>query len=289
MVPPMVLAMLRLLSKRMWCFCPVKLFQGDCLELMNEIPDGSIDMVLCDLPYGTTDCKWDSIIPFEPLWNQYNRVIKQNGAIVLFAAQPFTTKLINSNMKQYRYNWYWKKNNKTGFTFAKYQPMRCIEDICVFYKQAPTYNPQGIIEIKEAKRHKRHFIAEDTIYKTSSLQNEYTQKFKNYPTHLLEYANEARNGRNRLHPTQKPVALLEYLVKTYTKPGEVVLDNCMGSGSTGVACVNSERRFIGMEKEQKYYEIAKQRINDAVFSLHKLTESGVANGNFEAAETATER
>lgn len=256
---------------------------------MNEIPDGSIDMVLCDLPYGTTDCKWDSIIPFEPLWNQYNRVIKQNGAIVLFAAQPFTTKLINSNMKQYRYNWYWKKNNKTGFTFAKYQPMRCIEDICVFYKQAPAYNPQGIIEIKEAKRHKKRFIAEDTIYKTSSLQNEYTQKFKNYPTHLLEYANEARNGRNRLHPTQKPVALLEYLVKTYTKPGEVVMDNCMGSGSTGVACVNSERRFIGMEKEQKYYEIAKQRINDAVFSLHKLTESGVANGNFEAAETATER
>ena len=146
---------------------------------------------------------------------------------------------------------------------------RCIEDICVFYKQAPTYNPQGIVEIKEAKRRKKRVLAEYAIYKNHEIQNEYIQRFTNYPTHLLEYANEAINGRNRLHPTQKPVALLEYLIRTYTKLGELVLDNCMGSGSTGVAAVNSGRRFIGIEKEQNYYEIAKQRINDAVFSLDK--------------------
>lgn len=242
---------------------PVKLLQGDCLEVMSKIPDGSIDMILCDLPYSTTDCKWDAIIPFEPLWKQYNRIIKQNGAIVLFAAQPFTTKLIQSNMKDFRYCWYWKKNNKTGFTFARYQPMRCIEDICVFYKKAPIYNPQGIIALENPKPRQKKTVAEDAIYKHDALMKEFTPRFTNYPTHLLEYANEAKNGRNRLHPTQKPVALLEYLIRTYTKPGELVLDNCMGSGSTGVAAVNSGRRFIGIEKEQNYYDIAKQRIDRA--------------------------
>ena len=251
---------------------------------MNEIPDGSIDMVLCDLPYGTTDCKWDSIIPFEPLWNQYKRIIKDSGAIVLFSVQPFTTKLIHSNLKQYRYNWYWKKNNKTGAPFARVQPMRCIEDICVFYRKKPTYNPQGIVKLDKPVYHKKNKVS---IY--SYRANGSVQKYKNYPCHLLEYSGCGFGAEKRLHQTQKPVKLLEYLIKTYTNEGETVLDNCMGSGSTGVACVNSERRFIGMEKEQKYYEIAKQRINDAVFSLHKLTESGVANGNFEAAETATER
>ena len=136
-------------------FFIITLHHGDCLEIMKDIPDNSIDMVLCDLPYGTTDCRWDSIIPFDELWNQYNRVSKENAAVVLFAAQPFTTKLIQSNLKHYRYNWYWKKNNVTGFSYARYQPMRCIEDICVFYRKYPTYNPQGLKEIKNPKARKK--------------------------------------------------------------------------------------------------------------------------------------
>lgn len=184
-------------------------------------------MILCDLPYGVTDCKWDSIIDFDELWTEYNRVIKANGAIVLFSAQPFTTKLINSNFKDFKYCWYWKKNNKTGGQFAKFQPLRCIEDICVFYRKAPTYNPQGIIKLEKPKVQK---IRKSGIInfrgKKPSLQI-----YTNYPTHILEFVNDSLNA-NRFHPTQKPVALLEYLIKTYTNEGETVLDNCMGSGST---------------------------------------------------------
>ena len=229
---------------------------------MKNIPDGSIDMILCDLPYGTTDCKWDSIIPFDPLWEQYKRIVKPNGAVVLFAAQPFTTKLIYSNIKQYRYNWYWKKNNKTGGQFAKVQPMRCIEDICVFYQQKPTYNPQGLVKLGKPKYKKKQ---EPSIYRFRDGGS--VQRYKNYPVHLLEYTGCGFGDEKRLHPTQKPVALLEYLIKTYTNPRETVLDNCMGSGSTGVACVNTGRKFIGIEQDDKYFEIAKQRINNAVFSL----------------------
>lgn len=229
-------------------------------------------MILCDLPYGTTDCQWDSVIPFIPLWEQYKRIIKENGAIVLFSAQPFTTALINSNLKQYRYNWYWKKNNKTGFAFAKFQPMRCIEDICVFYKVAPVYNPQGLKRLDKPKTRQKNETSKDSVYKQETLLKRHTQHYTNYPSHLLEFANEAINNKNRLHPTQKPVKLLEYLIKTYTNKGDVVLDNCMGSGSTGVACVNTERRFIGIEKDKKYFEIAKQRINNAVFSFRSNSE-----------------
>ncbi len=252
----------------MWTACPVTLKYGDCLEVMKEIPDGSIDSIICDLPYQMTDCRWDSIIPFDLLWTQYNRIIKNNGAIVLFSAQPFTTKLINSNLKHFKYCWYWKKNNKTGFTFAKHQPMRCIEDICVFYKKQSTYNPQGLIELKEPKTKIKKFNTDkDTVYKGKTLMKPFKQKFTNYPVHILEFKNEAGGNRNRLHPTQKPVALLEYLVKTYTNEGEIVLDNCMGSGSTGVACINTKRKFIGIEKDKEYFDIAKQRIESAVFSL----------------------
>lgn len=247
----------------MWSICPVTLKHGDCLELMNEIPDGSIDMILCDLPYGTTDCKWDSIIPFEPLWKQYERVAKTNCAIVLFSAQPFTTKLIYSNLKNFKYCWYWKKNYATGFCFAKYQPMRCIEDICVFYRKMPIYNPQGIKRIENPKVQKKN-IKGSSVYKMDTLSKEFKSLFTNYPKNILEFANEATNNKNRLHPTQKPVALLEYLVNTYTNPGDTVLDNCMGSGSTGVACVNTGRHFVGIEREEKYFEIAKQRIEKAV-------------------------
>lgn len=237
--------------------------RGDCLELMQEIPDKSIDLILCDLPYGATDCAWDIIIPFDKLWEQYERIIKDNGAIVLFAAQPFTTKLISSNKKRFRYCWYWKKNNKTGFTFAKYQPMRCIEEICVFYKKAPTYNPQGLIELKKPKARKLPDTGKDYVYRRSTLLKSSVPKYTNYPSHLLEFKNEAVSNVKRYHPTQKPVALLEYIIKTYTNEGALVLDNCMGSGSTGVACINTKRRFIGIEKDETFFNIAKKRIEEA--------------------------
>lgn len=232
-----------------------EIYKGDCLEIMQEIPTGSVDMVLCDLPYGTTVCKWDSVIPFEPLWEQYQRVTKERGAVVLFAAQPFTTALINSNRRQFRYCWYWKKNNKTGAPFAHVQPMRCVEDIAVFYKKSPTYNAQGLVALKEPVINKPRAGSVYHPHKNASVK-----KYTGWPHHLLEFANEAQSNRNRLHPTQKPVKLLEYLIKTYTNPGEVVLDNCMGSGSTGVACLNTGRRFIGIEKDPHYFETAKQRI-----------------------------
>lgn len=223
-------------------------------------PPKSIDLILCDPPYGTTDCKWDTVLPIDRMWEQYKRIIKDNGAIVLFSAQPFTTVLINSNLKQYRYNWYWKKNNKTGFTFAKYQPMRCIEDICVFYKKAPVYNPQGLMAVENPKVRQYKNVGKDTVYRMDTLRKPHTSKYTNYPVQLLEFAKDPKT----VHPTQKPVALLEYLIKTYTNEGDVVLDNCMGSGSTGVACVNTGRRFIGMELANTYFEIAEQRINNAI-------------------------
>lgn len=229
---------------------------------MKHLPDNSIDMVLCDLPYGTTECKWDSIIPFEPLWEQYRRIAKDNAAIVLFSAQPFTTKLIHSNLKQFRYCWYWKKNNKTGGQFAKVQPMRCIEDICVFYKQKPIYNPQGLVKLDNPIYNEKR---QSSLYRYRG--NGSFQKYTNYPAHLLEFAGAGFGAEKRLHPTQKPVKLLEYLIKTYTAPGAVVLDNCMGSGSTGVAAIHTDRKFIGIELENKYFDIAKQRIETAAFSV----------------------
>lgn len=212
-------------------------------------------MILCDLPYGATNCEWDNIIPFPELWEQYKRIIKPAGAIVLFSIQPFTTKLIHSNLKDFRYCWYWKKNNKTGGQFARVQPMRCIEDICVFYKQKPVYNPQGLIELEKPIY---HAAKTSNIY--SYRGNGSIQKYTNYPCHLLEFTGAGFGKEKRLHPTQKPVALLEYLIKTYTNEGETVLDNCMGSGSTGEACVNTNRRFIGIEMDRNYFNIAHKRI-----------------------------
>lgn len=236
---------------------PISLKQGDCLELMQEIPESTIDMILCDLPYGTTQCKWDSIIPINELWQHYNRVIKHNGAVVLFSVQPFTTKLIHSNLKQFRYCWYWKKNNKTGGQFAKVQPMRCVEDICVFYKKKPTYNPQGLVKLQKPIINKK---VKTDIYNWRGGNS--IQQYKNYPANLLEFKNEAHGNKKRLHPTQKPVALLEYLIKTYTNEGETVLDNCMGSGSTGEACINTNRKFYGIEKDAYYFDVATKRIEE---------------------------
>lgn len=235
----------------------IQLHNGDCLEVMSDIPDKSVDMILCDLPYGTTNCKWDTIIPFEQLWQQYSRITKDNSAIVLFAAQPFTTKLINSNLKNFRYCWYWKKNNVTGGIYCKYQPMRCIEDICVFYKKMPKYYPQGLKELKKpiVKQPRQ-----SSVYNEKKIPT--VQTHIGYPKHLLEFKNDAVGNKKRLHPTQKPVDLLEYLVKTYTNKSDVVLDNCMGSGSTGVACVNTARNFIGIEKDSHYYNVAAARITN---------------------------
>ncbi len=222
---------------------------------MKNITDKSIDFILCDLPYGVTDAKWDSVINFSELWEQYHRIIKDNGAIALFAIQPFTTKLIHSNLKHFRYCWYWKKNYATGGQFAKVQPMRCIEDICVFYKHKPQYNPQGIIKLDKP-------IINTVSRKTNLIEfrgKESIQKYTNYPKNILEFNSVHKAGR--LHPTQKPVELLEYLVKTYTSEGDTVLDNCMGSGSTGEACINTKRKFIGIELDKNYFNLAKKRLS----------------------------
>ncbi|WP_317368875.1 site-specific DNA-methyltransferase [uncultured Tyzzerella sp.] len=228
---------------------------------MRKIEDKTIDMILCDLPYGITDCSWDNIIPFDEMWEQYNRIIKDNGAIVLFSVQPFTTKLINSNINNYKYSWYWIKNTSTGFVFAKHQPMRKVEDINVFYKKKPLYIPQGLIELEKpiVKKGKSKISNNDIIYNEKSLMKEYIAKYTNYPKNVLFFNKETKT----VHPTQKPVDLLEYLIKTYTKENYIVLDNCMGSGSTGVACANTNRRFIGIELDNKYFEIAKKRIEES--------------------------
>lgn len=239
----------------------MQLLHGDCLELMKSIPDKSIDMILCDLPYGTTDCKWDSVIPFEPLWEQYKRIIKDNGAIVLFGSEPFSTLLRYSNLKMYKYDWIWDKKIPSGMSYARFQPMRQTENISVFCKGKTIYNPQITKRDKPIK-------AGGMKHSDSAATNGYKALKKVYdyknPTNLIQF-DKIRKGS--LHPTQKPVALLEYLIKTYTNEGEVVLDNCMGSGSTGVACVNTNRNFIGIELDNNYYNIAKQRIKEAQSKL----------------------
>lgn len=219
-----------------------------------------MDLILCDPPYGTTDCSWDSVLPFDRLWAEYDRILKTDGAAVLFAAQPFTTQLIQSNSKAFRYCWYWLKNQPTGFTYARYQPMRKVEDICVFYRKHGTYNPQGVQEIAGQRVRRRKAEPRDNIYKMSTLLKEYTPRFKNYPKNVLQFSTE-----RGLHPTQKPVPLLEYLVRTYTNEGDTVLDNCMGSGSTGVAVKRvGGRHFIGIEQNQVYFDIAQKRIKEVV-------------------------
>lgn len=234
----------------------MKLQHGDCLKLMNEIPPGSVDMILCDLPYGATRCRWDTVIPFDQLWRQYKRVIKDNGAIVLFGTEPFATMLRASNLKMYRYDIIWCKNIPTGFLNSNRMPLRKHENICVFYKQLPTYNPQKTTGTPY-KKHKNH----SNIYGKFKEQPRINDGTR-YPTSIVSFPSvNTQSYAERLHPTQKPVALLEYLIKTYTNPGDTVLDNCMGSGSTGVACVNTERGFIGIELDDKYYDIANERIS----------------------------
>lgn len=236
----------------------ISLFNGDCLDLMRDMPDASVDMILCDLPYGTTQNKWDSIIPLDLLWAEYKRIAKQNAAMVFTAAQPFTTALISSNLRDFRYSLVWDKLGTTGFQTAKVMPLRRHEDILLFYRTKPTYNPA--METRGVPRKKGGSKTDNGCYgdlrSTESFNNTY------YPTSIIQVSNASKKGL--VHPTQKPVALMEYLVRTYTNPGDVVLDNCMGSGTTGVACVNTGRNFIGMEMDEGYYQIAKDRIYGAM-------------------------
>ena len=227
---------------------------GDCLEIMKDIPDKSIDMILCDLPFGTTRNKWDSVIPLDKLWEQYNRIIKEGGAIVLFSQMPFTAELTHSNLKYFRYEWIWEKDNGTGFLNAKKMPLKIHENILVFYKKTPTYNPQMRKGFKPYKckqgRHSSNYGAYEQGHITES-------NGERYPIDIIKFKKDSG-----LHPTQKPVALLEYLIKTYTNENDVILDNCMGSGSCGVAAINTGRSFIGIELEEKYLNIAKERIEN---------------------------
>ena len=230
-----------------------KLLKGDCLELMKDIPDKTIDMILCDLPFGTTKNLWDSVVPFEPLWGQYNRIIKDNGAMLLFSQMPFSSDLVQSNKKFFRYEWIWQKPNAVGFLNANRMPLRAHENILVFYKKLPTYNPQKTpgkpYTAKSGETKTDNYGRFDTSWHTANTTGE------RYPVDIIKFSKEIG-----YYPTQKPVALLEYLIKTYTNEGETVLDNCMGSGSTGVACLNTNRNFIGIELDENYFNIAKDRI-----------------------------
>lgn len=228
-----------------------KIYNIDCLKGMELMEDNSVDCIICDLPYGTTWAKWDKIINFDELWKQYNRLIKPNGAIVLFSSQPFTTKLIDSNIKNYKYTWYWIKNIKGNYLNAKRQPLRQVEEINVFNKH--NYYPQGLKEYNKIGRSGSG--AKTTM---QNYANEWYQENTGYPSNILYY----NLDNDKYHPTQKPVALLEYMINTYTKEGEVVLDNCIGSGSTAVACVNTNRKYIGFELDEKYYNIAINRLQN---------------------------
>lgn len=272
----------------------VKLYKGDCLERMKEIPNDSVDLILADLPYGTTDrsgksgsriFKWDSVIPLEPLWEQYKRILKRNGAVVLTADQPFTSQLVLSNLEWFKYEWVWKKSRTTGFFTANYRPMKCTEDILVFSeggaaaasaksaKGNMTYNPQGLIPKRVKKRNSKARLGkllgnEEFVGKNNKMlgNSEYEQKWTNYPSEILEFAIETGTP----HPTQKPVPLMEYLIKTYSNDGGTVLDNVMGSGTTGIAAIKSKRNFIGIEREEEYYNLSLDRIQSELTEEYNI-------------------
>tara|TARA_B100001093_G_scaffold211205_1_gene202708 strand:+ start:9206 stop:10096 length:891 start_codon:yes stop_codon:yes gene_type:complete len=253
----------------------ITLLYGDCLERMKEIPDDSVELILCDLPYGTTKCKWDTVIDIEKLWEHYKRIIKKpSGVILLFGQQPFTSMLVSSNYEWFKYNLIWKKNKTTQFLLANYRPMKCTEDICVFskggaaaasrHKGNMTYNPQNLIPVDIKKKNSKERIGK-MLNQSHHLgpnnklisNSEYSQKFTNYPTEMIEFEIES----DTIHETQKPVKLIEYLIKTYSNPGETVLDNAMGSGTTGIGCMNTDRKFIGIELKELYFKLSKQRMN----------------------------
>ena len=255
----------------------ITLYLGDCLQELTKVPDNSVDLILCDLPYGTTKCKWDTLIDLNELWKHYKRIVKKpTGVILLFGQQPFTSMLVSSNYEWFKYNLIWKKNKTTQFLLANYRPMKCTEDICVFSKGGAaaasrktgnmTYNPQGLVPVNIKKKNSEKRIGK-MLNQSHHLgpnnklvgNSEYTQKFTNYPNELIVFDIES----NTCHETQKPVKLIEYLIKTYSNEGDVVLDNTMGSGTTGVGCVNTNRKFIGIELVEKYFKLSKFRIMNA--------------------------
>lgn len=244
---------------------------GDCLELMKDIPNGSIDMILADLPYGTTNCKWDSVIPFDKLWEQYERIIKPNGAIVLFGSEPFSSYLRLSNIKQYRYDWIWKKNRPANINCGKLRPLKYFETISVFSIKKENYYPQMIYRehrgVEQRQKSKTinnvSFKSLNSVDKIASYDFERYDANTKYPSNILEFnVVDPKSKFKTEHTTQKPVELFEHLIKTYTNEGELVLDNCAGSGTTAIACLNTKRQFIVMEKEQKYYDIILKRVGD---------------------------
>ena len=238
----------------------LELWHGDCLEKMWNIADASVDMIFTDLPYGTTKCKWDSVIPLEPLWKHYRRIIKENGAIVLFAQTPFDKILGASNLEMLRYEWIWEKTQATGHLNAKKMPMKAHENLLVFYKKLPTYHPQ----MTEGHEPVHSYTKRISVQNNTELYGFMGREIRGggetvrYPRSVLRFASDKQTSH--LHPTQKPLALCEYMIRTYTDEGDLVLDSCMGSGTIGVACKNLNRRFIGIEKEEKYFEICKRRI-----------------------------
>ncbi len=264
----------------------INLMNGDCLELIKNIPDNSVDLICCDLPYGTTDryggkktnsnrfMSWDNVIPLDKLWLEYKRVIKKYGVVCLTADQPFTSQLVMSNLEWFKYELIWKKDITTGFLLANHRPMKQTEDVLLFSEggasaaskragNSMTYNPQGLIEKKVTRKNGKQRLGkflsnEEFLGKNNSLlgDKEYSQEYTNYPKEIIEFSMD----KDSIHPTQKPLLLMEYLIKTYSNEGEVVLDNAMGSGTTGVACVRTNRKFIGIEINQEYFESAKHRI-----------------------------
>lgn len=232
---------------------------------MKDIEDKSVDLILCDLPYGTTACRWDTVINSNDLWGQYERIIKDNGVIALFGSEPFSSTLRMSNLKMYKYDWIWKKNKSSNFVNCNYQPLKNYETISIFGKMSCTYSkkgnmnyyPQGVVKLGKPKIQSRKGEKQGEIYH-SNPNVQTVQKFGNYPTCILEYSLETKP----IHPTQKPVELCEYMIKTYTNENSVVLDNCMGSGTTGVACMNTNRKFIGIELDNTYFKLAEERINN---------------------------
>lgn len=248
---------------------------GDCLEIMKQIPDESVDMILCDPPYGTTDCKWDSIIPFDKMWGGLNRIIKDNGAIALFGSEPFSSALRMSNIKNYKYDWIWNKHNAGNILVAKFQPLKICENIMIFSKRGRcNYYPiltktnvnrgEEKYKIKANKEHVYGVIKSGEYIRSNNIKRD-----ERYPKNILDFSNAVH--KDKYHPTQKPVALLQYLIRTYTKENETVLDFTMGSGSTGVACKNLNRNFIGIELNKKYFDIAKQRIENG-FVQEKIND-----------------
>lgn len=270
----------------------MELYQGDCLMEMDKIADDSVDLIITDLPYGSTKCKWDTIIDMDALWKQYTRILKKpHGVVALFGQQPFTSRLISSNYKWFKYNIIWKKNKTTQYLLANYRPMKCTEDVAIFSpggaaaaskkKGNMTYNPQGLVPVNIKKKNSEKRIGK-MLNQSHHLgpnnkltgNSEYSQKFTNYPTEFIEFNIES----DTIHETQKPVKLLEYLTKTYSNEGDVVLDSTMGSGTAGVACVNTNRKFIGIELEQKYFDLAKKRIEDAVVSRRESLSERATRG-----------